>query len=62
MEVYDLFKRKQKQLAVLVDPDKPTDAEVISLAKQAELVGVDYFFVGGSLLTNNNLDACIKLL
>lgn len=62
MSIYDLFNRKIKQLAVLVDPDKPTDTEIISLAKQAETVGVDYFFVGGSLLTNNNLELVIKLL
>ena len=52
----------KKQFAVLVDPDKPSDKEIISIAENAQKSSVDYFFVGGSLLTNNNLDICIKLL
>lgn len=62
MSVYDQFKIPGKKLAVLVDPDKPTDSEIIRLATKAEKAGVDLFFVGGSLLTNDNLDSCIKLL
>lgn len=62
MSVYDQFKISHKKLAVLVDPDKPTDSEIIALATKAEKAGVDLFFVGGSLLTNDNLDSCIKLL
>ena len=52
----------KKKFAVLVDPDKPSDKEIISIAENAQKSSVDYFFVGGSLLTNNNLDICIKLL
>jgi len=62
MSLYERFCAPGKKLAVLVDPDKPTDSEVINLAEQAMRCGVDFFFVGGSLLTNNNLDACVKLL
>lgn len=62
MKVYDMFQRKVRQMAVLLDPDKPTDDEIKTIATLASTAGVDYFFVGGSLLTNNNLDSCIKLL
>ena len=52
----------RKQLAVLVDPDKLLNKDVENLALKAVQSGVDYFFVGGSLLVNNELDQCIKTL
>lgn len=52
----------QKQLAVLVDPDKADDKHLNQLGKLAADHKVDYFFVGGSLLVNNGLDSCIRLL
>lgn len=62
MDIYPQFTKPGKKLAVLVDPDKPTDEQVVQLAKRAEKAGVDFIFVGGSLLTNDNLDSCIRLL
>lgn len=62
MKLYDLFTKPGKKIAVLVDPDKPTDEQIIQIAKHSQESGVDFFFVGGSLLTNDNLDSCIKLL
>ncbi len=62
MKVLELFSRKQKQLSILIDPDKPSDQELESLTRKAEKAGVDYFFVGGSLLTSGSLDACVKIL
>jgi len=52
----------KKMLAVLVDPDKLSGRDVENIAKQCALSNVDYFFVGGSLLVNNELDQCIKTL
>jgi len=52
----------RKQLAVLIDPDKLLNKDVESIAINAAKAGVDYFFVGGSLLVNNELDQCIKTL
>jgi putative glycerol-1-phosphate prenyltransferase len=49
-----------KQLAVLVDPDKVSGVEVGHMAEISQKCGVDYFFIGGSLLTNDNLDCCIE--
>lgn len=62
MNLYERFCATGKKLAVLVDPDKPTDSQIVTLAEQSMQCGVDFFFVGGSLLTNNNLDSCVKLL
>jgi len=52
----------KKQLAVLVDPDKLLNRDVEKIAISAAKSGVDYFFVGGSLLVNNELDQCVKTL
>ena len=66
MTVYEAITLKmqqgRKQFAVLVDPDKLSLMEVEKLAVRASHAGVDYLFVGGSLLINNQLDQCIKTL
>lgn len=66
MSVYEAITQKMleghKQLAVLVDPDKLSLSEVEQIALRASRAGVDYLFVGGSLLINNQLDECIKVL
>jgi len=56
----DKKKKGLKSFAVLVDPDKVSTSslhETISLAIEAK---VDYFFVGGSLVISDHLDACIR--
>jgi phosphoglycerol geranylgeranyltransferase len=66
MSVYaainDKMQRGHKQFAVLVDPDKHMLSEVERIAVLASRSNVDYFFVGGSLLINNQLDQCINML
>lgn len=62
MSFYDLFKQPGKKFAALIDPDKPSDKTLRKLAQCASGSGVDFFFVGGSLLTNDNLESCIKIL
>ncbi len=52
----------KKQFAVLVDPENLTAEQVIKIANISKKSLVDYLFVGGSLLTNNDLEICIKLL
>lgn len=47
---------------MLVDPDKQTIKETERTAHSASDAGVDYFFVGGSLLVNNLLEECVKTL
>ncbi|MCF8234695.1 MAG: geranylgeranylglyceryl/heptaprenylglyceryl phosphate synthase [Bacteroidales bacterium] len=66
MSIYSRIVEKKaagkKQFAVLVDPDKPDDKSIEKVARLGEKSGVDYFFVGGSLLTTDSLDHCIKIL
>ena len=63
MAIYDKFTDKnRKKLAVLIDPDKPTDAQILSIIEKAKAADVDFFFVGGSLLVTDSLDHCIKLI
>ena len=63
MSIYDKFQDKsRKKLAVLIDPDKPTDTQILSIVEKAKAADVDFFFVGGSLLVTDSLDHCIKLI
>jgi phosphoglycerol geranylgeranyltransferase len=66
MSVFSLIsgrkKNNYKQFAVLVDPDKLETKEVETLARNAGEAGVDFFFVGGSLLVNDHLNECIRAL
>lgn len=60
-----LFRKKEnrKSLAILIDPDKVNDASNLAqLKSMAKECYVDFFFVGGSLLTHNNLESIIKEL
>lgn len=60
--IIDKKKAGKKQIAILIDPDKPSDDEIIKIAHEATKAQVDYFFIGGSLLTTDTLNNCIKLL
>ena len=54
--------KKQKSFALLIDPDKQDKKQLLNIIKKAENAKTDYFFVGGSLLTNDSLDLCINTL
>lgn len=63
MSVYSrLSDTSKKKFVVLIDPDKPTDEQIIEIVEKSKKVGVDFFFVGGSLLLTDSLDHCIKLI
>ena len=52
-----------KSFALLIDPDKIRDSgKLVKLINIAVENKVDYFFVGGSLLTGNNLHQVIELV
>jgi putative glycerol-1-phosphate prenyltransferase len=53
-------KAGKKKFAVLIDPDKLDLKEIEPLVELAEKAAVDYFFVGGSLVVNNELDNMIS--
>lgn len=66
MKDMDLYKQitenREKQFAILFDPEHCEENmlnKMISLANEA---AVDFVFVGGSLLVNDKLDACIHLI
>lgn len=64
MDIYSLIlersKQGQKQLAVLVDPDKHEISDFAPLAKKLGSYPIDYFMIGGSLLSKDLLDECLK--
>ena len=63
MNLYNrLSDTSKKKFVVLIDPDKPTDEQIIDIVEKSKNVGVDFFFVGGSLLLTDSLDHCIKLI
>ena len=62
MKIIDLFQKQQKQIAVLIDPDKQSDNQHEKIANSAQNAGIDFFLVGGSLLTSDSLYHCIRTL
>lgn len=56
-------KLNKKSIAILIDPDKVQDAASLEpLIRLATETCVDYFFVGGSLVTTQNLNEVIKTI
>lgn len=54
---------KQKQLAVLIDPDSVVgEKELINTCKLCDEAKVDLILVGGSLITNGFWDKCVTLI
>ncbi len=60
--IVDSKARGKKQFAILVDPDKLAANDEVCIAESAQETGVDFIFVGGSLLTQDNLNSCITRL
>ena len=60
--ILNIKKKGQKQIALLIDPDKISRPQLEDLTVRAMSAKVDHFFVGGSLMTNGNLPSVIKLL
>jgi len=62
---HSLVERKQQQkksFAVLIDPDKVNNSNLLPLIDMAVAARVDYFLVGGSLVISNYLDECVQLI
>lgn len=58
----EITRKKQaghKSFAVLVDPDKVGPGQISELCALADECGVDYLFVGGSLVVTNHLDEVV---
>jgi len=54
--------KQQKQFAVLIDPDQYEKGYIPKIVEQAHIGAIDYFFVGGSLLTQHQIHYCIEEL
>lgn len=52
----------RKKLAVLIDPDKMRLGKLEQTIEIAVHSKVDYFFIGGSLLVNSQLDQCLQMI
>jgi putative glycerol-1-phosphate prenyltransferase len=52
--------KRKKSFAVLVDPDKISLPQIRDLCALANEAGVDYFFIGGSLVVTNHLDEVVQ--
>jgi len=56
-------KQRKKSVAVLIDPDKAEDpSRMLSLINLATENCVDFFFVGGSMLTTGNLSEVVRTI
>lgn len=56
-------KREGKKLfAILIDPDKQNSERLSTIINEANNNKIDFFFVGGSLLTNDSLESCISTI
>tara|TARA_B000000532_G_C18775001_1_gene365708 strand:+ start:74 stop:844 length:771 start_codon:yes stop_codon:yes gene_type:complete len=53
-------KEGKKLFAILIDPDKQNNERLSTIINKANKNKVDFFFVGGSLLTNDSLNSCIS--
>lgn len=52
----------RKKLAVLIDPEKMRLGRLDQIVDLSVRYKVDYFFIGGSLLVNPQIDQCIHLI
>lgn len=52
----------RKHFALLIDPDNLDEASCLNLLSLSETHQVDFFFVGGSLITTDNQAAIIRLI
>ena len=63
MSIYDSINNSlKKQFAVLIDPDNYGPEEVADTAATAQEAGVDFLFIGGSLLTEDRLTSYIGII
>jgi phosphoglycerol geranylgeranyltransferase len=56
------YNNKVKMFGVLIDPDKQNVAELIKTVKLCNESDVDYFFVGGSIITDGDMQKTTRLI
>ncbi len=61
-EIVHRKKLRKKSLAILIDPEIDKLQHIEKILQLSLENGIDYFFVGGSLLVDENLDHCLRIL
>src|SRR3990172_2127724 len=51
-----------KMFGVLIDPDKQNNIELLKTIEVCNNAAVDYFFVGGSIITKGDLKKTVKFI
>ncbi len=60
--IYQARRIGRKLFVVLIDPDKTNSNALTGIIQKAEKAGVDLFFVGGSLMMENELARCLDTI
>ncbi len=64
--VYNIISNKsksnQKMFGVLIDPDKQNVAELLKTVEQCNNSDVDFFFIGGSIITKGDFNQTCRLI
>jgi phosphoglycerol geranylgeranyltransferase len=61
-QLSDDRRRGRRRFAVLVDPDESDERACLRTGRLAAENGVDFLLVGGSLVVEDQLDACVRAL
>jgi phosphoglycerol geranylgeranyltransferase len=60
--IHEQSGKGRKQFSLLIDPDKYSEKQLAHCISLANKAGVDYVFIGGSLLTENKMRSCIRFV
>ncbi len=61
--ILERFSKRTGQIAVLIDPEKLNQkTELQELLRKADFAGVDYLFVGGSTVTQEEFHRCVNTI
>jgi len=61
-QIIESKKKGRKLFSILIDPDKQTEESLLDITEKAKFSNIDFFLIGGSLLSNNSLDFCISII
>ena len=63
MRILELLKNKQKQLAILIDPDKHnSEVKLVELITKINLLSPSFIFIGGSTVNAHDFKFCFSIL
>jgi len=63
MKILDLLNNKQKQIAILIDPDKHnSESKLIDLIQKINLLNPAFIFIGGSTVNAVDFKFCFSIL